>query len=72
VSAPQRAHAVLAMRPDGSFRVSLRTPSSAVVCADNFCRLYGGAGRHGAAGIDALPPSMLEDFSARFRAVYPA
>ncbi|MGE5336763.1 MAG: acetyltransferase [Gemmatimonadota bacterium] len=56
---PDRMHAVLKSMPDGSYTVSLRAPLADPRGADVLCRRFGGSGRAGAAGIDALPEAQL-------------
>lgn len=63
---PQRAHAVLTPNARGGYVVSVRAPHAQPQGADRFCREFGGGGRSGAAGIDHLPATALEDFIARF------
>ncbi len=60
------AFAVLKARADGSFTVSVRAPLAAPRGADALCRPFGGNGRAGAAGIDALPASRLDEFAQAF------
>lgn len=67
---PLRAHAVLTARGQGDFSVSVRTPVRAPVGAAAFCRLFGGDGRAGAAGIDHLPAAQLDRFMAAFSATH--
>jgi len=67
-AAPQRAHAVLTPSAAGGYTVSVRAPRARPIGADAFCRQFGGGGRAGAAGIDALPAAALDDFYARFAA----
>lgn len=70
---PRRAHAVLTKRSDGTFTVSVRAPASNPAGADELCRSFpSGGGRKGAAGINSLPPGLLDEFVARFGAAYPA
>src|SRR3990167_3999569 len=53
---PDRAHAVLTQRNDGSFLVSVRAPLATNSGADILCsRFATGGGRKGAAGINHLP-----------------
>lgn len=67
---PQRAHAVLTRRT-GGYTVSVRAPLLAPGGADALCRPFGGGGRAGAAGIDALPDAELARFAAAFERAYP-
>lgn len=63
---PQRAHAVLKATRAGGFLVSVRAPLGAPHGAARLCRLFGGGGRAGAAGIDHLPAQELERFMQAF------
>jgi len=63
---PQRAHAVLKATGAGGFVVSVRAPLGAPVGAAALCRLFGGGGRAGAAGIDQLPAQALDRFIQAF------
>lgn len=70
-SAPQRAHAVLVMKSDGSYTVSVRAPRSRPQGADVLCLAFAtGGGRQAAAGINRLPPEELPRFADAFRAAY--
>lgn len=64
---PQRAHAVLRARADGSFNVSLRAPLATPHGADRLCLRFGGGGRTSAAGIDALPGEQRGEFIGALR-----
>lgn len=59
---PDQAHALLKVRSAGGFLVSVRAPLSAPSGAAALCRLFGGGGRAGAAGIDHLPEEGLTRF----------
>lgn len=61
---PTRAQIVLRDLGRG-YEVSLRAPHGSVLGADALCREFGGSGRRGAAGIDALPPGRLAAFIDR-------
>jgi hypothetical protein len=68
---PQRAHAVLAPKSNGSYSVSVRVPEASQTSADAFCREYPtGGGRRGAAGIDELPEGRTREFIDRFGAAF--
>lgn len=70
-SAPQRAHAVLVMKSDGSYTVSVRAPRSRPEGADVLCQAFAsGGGRKAAAGINRLPPEALSRFADAFRNAY--
>lgn len=57
------ASAVLQLRSDGSWRVSVRAARRRPRGADQLCRRYpGGGGRAAAAGINALPAELLDPF----------
>lgn len=65
--APGRAVAVLVPGSAGGYVVSVRSPATAAMGADELCRAFpGGGGRRDAGGIDRLPESCLEDFRRRF------
>ncbi|MFX1764912.1 acetyltransferase [Paraburkholderia sp. A1RI-2L] len=68
--APERAHAVLTPTAGGFWTASIRAPLAAPFGADRFCRLFGGAGRAGAAGIGHLPRAAFDAFVAAFRQAY--
>jgi len=65
------AHAVVTVREDGDYAVSVRAPRAAALGADAFCRLFGGNGREAAAGIARLPKQQLDEFVARMDEAYP-
>ena len=68
---PDRAHAVLTIRADGTYLVSVRAPLSRKTGADELCRSFPtGGGRKAAAGINALPADMLDTFIDRFGHFY--
>ena len=68
---PDRAHAVLTSRPDGTYLVSVRAPLRNKTGADSLCMEFPtGGGRKAAAGINELPASMLDQFLDRFDEVY--
>jgi hypothetical protein len=67
---PGRAHAVLTPI-DNAFTVSVRAPLEHPEGADVLARRFeGGGGRSAAAGIDGLPPCMVDDFIGAFRAAF--
>lgn len=69
-SQPQRAHAVLVMRP-GGYAVSVRAPRSKPLGADVLCLAFAtGGGRQAAAGINQLPADQLPRFIDMFRSAY--
>jgi nanoRNase/pAp phosphatase (c-di-AMP/oligoRNAs hydrolase) len=65
------AHAVVTVRADGDYAVSLRAPRTNPAGADALCRQFGGNGRAAAAGIGRLPREQLAQFVARLAASYP-
>lgn len=68
---PQRAHAVLVCKADGSYAVSVRAPRSNPRGADALCLAFAtGGGRAAAAGINSLAPDDLPRFIAAFRDTY--
>jgi hypothetical protein len=66
---PDRAHAVLKTNPDGTHDVSIRAPVNAPRGAGDLAARFGGGGRAGAGGIDALPPDRLDAFLSAFRSM---
>jgi hypothetical protein len=70
-SAPERAHALMTVLPDGDFRVSVRAPLNNKSGADELCMQFPtGGGRKAAAGINALPADMFDAFIDAFREKY--
>lgn len=68
---PDRAHAVLTEKADGSFLVSVRAPLTNRTGAADLCRQFpSGGGRAAAGGINQLPASDLATFIDRFRTAY--
>ncbi|MGB2271407.1 MAG: DHH family phosphoesterase [Pseudomonadales bacterium] len=68
---PERAHAVLTSRPDDTYLVSVRAPLNNKVDADTLCMGFPtGGGRKAAAGINALPAAMLDQFLDRLDSLY--
>lgn len=68
---PERAHAVAMQLDDGTYRISVRAPLSRKEGADVLCRAFPtGGGRAAAAGINALPEAMLEEFATALNAAY--
>jgi len=71
VESPTQAHAVLTARPEGGFVVSVRAPLEARSGADVLCSQFEtGGGRKGAAGINHLPESEVDQFVSAFYAVF--
>ena len=68
---PERAHAVLTERVDGTYLVSVRAPLTNKVKADEICMAFPtGGGRKAAAGINALPGDMLDQFLDKLNEAY--
>jgi hypothetical protein len=68
---PERAHAVLTERADGTYLVSVRAPLENKRGADELCRQFPtGGGRAAAAGINALPGDQLDAFIDAFSRAY--
>lgn len=68
---PEWAHALLVENGDGTYMASVRAPLMKKKGADDLCRRFPtGGGRAAAAGINALPEIMLEDFLGAFEEVF--
>lgn len=68
---PERAHAVITVRKDGDYQVSVRAPLSNRTGADELCRQFpSGGGRAAAAGINNLAPDQLGHFINTFKKFY--
>lgn len=66
-----RAHAVLTIKPNGNYLVSVRAPMSNKQGAAELCMQFPtGGGRAGAAGINDLPADSLEVFIEAFDKAY--
>jgi hypothetical protein len=64
---PDRAHAVLTAKPNGSYLVSVRAPLNNKRGAAAFCMQFAtGGGREAAAGINDLPEAVLGEFIDKF------
>lgn len=71
IKSPDRAHALLTERADGSYLVSVRAPQNNKEGADELCRQFPtGGGRKAAAGINNLPAELYHDFVVKFTATY--
>jgi hypothetical protein len=71
INHPDRAHAVLTSKANGTYLVSVRAPMNNKTGADEFCRSFAtGGGRAAAAGINELPKDQLDSFTERFNAFY--
>ncbi len=68
---PQRAHALLTIKEDGGYLVSVRAPEVDKQGADRLCLQFPtGGGRKAAAGINHLPEDRLDDFVDKFRQTF--
>ncbi len=68
---PELAHALLVDNGDDTYLISVRSPLNNRVGADDLCRSFPtGGGRAAAAGINALPNAMVNDFLTRFNEVF--
>ncbi|MCR9104666.1 MAG: DHH family phosphoesterase [Gammaproteobacteria bacterium] len=68
---PQRAHAVLTVKDNGNYLVSVRAPMTNKQGAADLCMQFPtGGGRAGAAGINDLPATSLQAFAEAFQAAY--
>ena len=68
---PNRAHALLTVMDDDSYRISVRAPLINKTGADELCAQFPtGGGRKAAAGINALPVDMLDAFKDAFKRQY--
>lgn len=68
---PDRAHAVLTIKDNGNYLVSVRAPMSNKQGAADLCMQFAtGGGRAGAAGINDLAADSVDDFVAAFRLAY--
>ena len=66
------AHAIITENNDKTLRISVRAPLTDKKNAENLCTSFPtGGGRAAAAGINALPPEMLNKFLAAFHSTYP-
>jgi len=65
------AHALIVENSDKSYRVSVRAPLNNRKNADTLCLSFPtGGGRKAAAGINQLPPEMLDDFINHFHSIF--
>ena len=68
---PDRAHAVLTEKRNGSYLVSVRAPLTRKKGADELCRKFAtGGGRAAAAGINDLQADQLGEFIRQFTQQY--
>lgn len=64
---PNRAHAVLTLKAENNYLVSVRAPLNNKTGADELCRQFpSGGGRKAAAGINDLPLHQLDTFTSAF------
>ncbi len=67
----EAAHALIVDNEDTTLRISVRAPLSDRKNADTLCRSFPtGGGRAAAAGINSLPPEMLDEFISAFHATF--
>jgi hypothetical protein len=67
----EAAHALITPNADATLRISVRAPLTDGRNADTLCRSFPtGGGRAAAAGINALPPAMLDAFISAFHATF--
>lgn len=68
---PGRAHAMLTIKPEGDYLVSVRAPLNNKTGADELCRQFEtGGGRKAAAGINHLPADRYDVFLNAFKAAF--
>ncbi len=68
---PSKAHAVLTVKADGNYLISVRAPLDNKTGADELCRSFPtGGGRSAAAGVNDLPADQLKTFIDRFSEFY--
>lgn len=68
---PGRAHAVVTLKANGNYLISVRAPMNNKSGAAELCMQFPtGGGRAGAAGINDLPANSLQDFVAAFEKTY--
>lgn len=68
---PDRAHAVLTVKGNGGYLISVRAPLTNKTGADELCRQFPtGGGRAAAAGINDLPADQLQVFIDTFTRFY--
>lgn len=70
---PSRGHAVLTVKANGNYLISVRAPLTNKVGADELCRRFPtGGGRAAAAGVNDLPAEQLTNFIEQFNQFYSA
>lgn len=68
---PGRAHALLTLKKEGGYIVSVRAPIANKTGADVLCRQFEtGGGRQAAAGINHLPENDAEKFIEKFQQAF--
>jgi hypothetical protein len=68
---PARAHAVLTIKDNGNYLISVRAPMNNKRGAAELCMQFPtGGGRAAAAGINDLPTERLQDFIGAFEQAY--
>ena len=68
---PGRAHALLTLKKDGGYVVSVRAPIATKTGADALCRQFEtGGGRQAAAGVNHLPENDTEMFIEKFQQAF--
>lgn len=64
---PEQGHALVVDNGNATFMISVRAPLTNKQGADTLCRAFPtGGGRAGAAGVNALPQALLDEFIQRF------
>ena len=67
----EAAHALIVDNADSTLRISVRAPLADRKNADTLCRAFPtGGGRAAAAGINSLPPEMLDEFVSAFQETF--
>ena len=68
---PARAHAVLTLKANGNYLISVRAPLENKTGADELCRSFPtGGGRAAAAGVNDLPADQLTPFIEKFNTFF--
>jgi len=68
---PAQAHALVVDNGNDTFMISVRAPLANKRGADTLCRAFPtGGGRAGAAGVNALPAGMLDEFVRQFFTIF--
>lgn len=68
---PNRAHALLTLKKDGGYVISVRAPIATRTGADVLCRQFEtGGGRQAAAGVNHLPEDDTEMFIEKFQQAF--